>query len=59
MRDSQDIYVEGNKAAEITIEYNPLLIDVSAISKFLEDCSIRLAEEIAINLNKDETKGKQ
>ena len=57
MKDSQDIYVSGNKAAEITIEYNPLFIGVEMIAHLLEKYATSLAGAIATNMNKDEERG--
>lgn len=59
MKGSQEIHVAGNKAAEITIDYNPLFIGTEMIEQLLEKYATSLAGAIAVNMNKDEASEKQ
>lgn len=61
MEESQKIFVgEGENqtlAAEVIVKYEPLLIDISAVNKFLEKCAMDLANEVARGLNVSKEQG--
>lgn len=57
MKESQKILVAGNQAAEITVDWNPLFINIDELNKLLEGFSNSLAQAIADGMNRDEAKG--